>query len=77
MLLVDCRGLSCPEPVIKTRRVLEVNPEESVTALVDGPTPRDNLLVMAEKLGRQVSWEEAPPAGYRVIIGPASRPAAA
>lgn len=75
MLFVDCRGLSCPEPVIKTRRVLEVNPEASVTALVDGATPRDNLLLMAEKLGRPVSWEEEAPAGYRVIIGPANQPA--
>ncbi len=73
MLTVDCRGLSCPEPVIKTRKVLEVNPEESVTALVDGATPRDSLLLMAEKLGRRVRWEEDPSGGYRVIIDPADQ----
>ncbi|MGE5554183.1 MAG: sulfurtransferase-like selenium metabolism protein YedF [Betaproteobacteria bacterium] len=75
MLVVDSRGLSCPQPVINTRRVLEVNPEETVVALVDNPTSRDNLLVMAEGLGRTAEWEENGD-GFRVTIHPVeARPA--
>ncbi|MDI6871973.1 MAG: sulfurtransferase-like selenium metabolism protein YedF [Bacillota bacterium] len=75
MLVVDNRGLACPQPVINTRRVIEVNPEETVVALVDSLTSRDNLLVMAEGLGRTVEWEEEG-TGFRVTIRPAAvRPA--
>lgn len=69
MLLVDCRGLTCPQPVINTRRVVEVNPEETVVAVVDNATARENLLVMAEGLGRTAEWQEDGP-DFRVIIRP-------
>jgi tRNA 2-thiouridine synthesizing protein A len=71
MLVVDNRGLSCPQPVINTRRVVEVNPEETVVALVDSSTSRDNLLVMAEGLGRATEWVEEG-AAFRVTIHPAA-----
>lgn len=71
MLVVDNRGLACPQPVINTRRVIEVNPGETVASLVDSVTNRDNLLVMAEGLSRVAEWEEDG-TGFRVIIHPAS-----
>ncbi len=75
MLLVDNRGLACPQPVINTRRVLERNPGETVAALVDNPMARDNLVVMAEGLGCRAEWTEDG-AGFKVTIHPPGEPAA-
>lgn len=71
MLMVDCRGQACPQPVINTRRVVEVNPEETVAVVVDNPTARDNLLILAEGLGRKAEWKEDE-SGFRVVIHPAA-----
>ena len=53
--IVDCRGLACPGPVIKTKKALEAGGSD-VTAIVDGETPAHNVTRMAEKAG----WSVAP-----------------
>lgn len=42
MKTIDCRGLGCPEPVIRTKRELENAPEGLVILLDDG-APRENV----------------------------------
>ncbi len=54
--VVDARGLSCPQPVILTRKAMADSPE--LVAIVDSDTSRDNVRRMAEKAGRQVTVEE-------------------
>jgi selenium metabolism protein YedF len=54
--VVDARGLSCPQPVILTRKAMADSPE--LVALVDSETSRDNVRRMAEKAGRQVTVED-------------------
>jgi len=54
--IVDTRGLSCPQPVILTRRALaEV---DKVTVIVDNDAARTNVSRMAPKEGCRVEVEE-------------------
>jgi selenium metabolism protein YedF len=54
--VVDARHLSCPQPVILTRKALEGADE--VTTVVSSKTSRDNVQRMAEKAGYRVAIEE-------------------
>lgn len=42
MAQIDTRGMSCPQPVLMTKKALEVNSAE-VTVLVDSKTARSNV----------------------------------
>jgi selenium metabolism protein YedF len=50
---VDARGLSCPQPVILTRRALSAGGDQ-VTTLVDSEVARDNIVKMATALSCSV-----------------------
>ncbi len=47
--LVDAKGLACPEPVIRTKKALDVNNE--VTVLVDNTTALENVKRLASVSG--------------------------
>ena len=49
---VDARGLSCPEPVILTRKALLGGAKE-YEVLVDNVTSRENVTRFAERSPRQ------------------------
>lgn len=49
--LVDARGLSCPQPVLETKRVLDQTPSGEVDVLVDTVTSRENVIRFAEHAG--------------------------
>lgn len=53
--LVDCRGLACPEPVLRTRRALAAAGGATVTVLVSDEASRDNVCRAGRQLGRSVS----------------------
>jgi TusA-related sulfurtransferase len=55
---VDARGLSCPQPVILTRKALQETSTNEVVVLVDTMTQVHNCTRAAEKLGWQVSYQE-------------------
>ncbi|KUO70053.1 MAG: preprotein translocase subunit TatB [Desulfosporosinus sp. BRH_c37] len=42
MAQIDTRGMSCPQPVLMTKKALEVNSNE-VTVLVDSKTAKLNV----------------------------------
>ncbi len=67
---IDVRGLSCPEPVIRTRTALKNLPQgETVSVLVDTVTSRENILRAISSLNCDVSVEEN--AGeFKLIITP-------
>ena len=50
MFEVDCRGLSCPEPVINTKRALKSNPD-GVVVLVDNRVPLEIVTRFAHAMG--------------------------
>jgi len=54
---VDARGLSCPQPVILTRRAIQAG-EFPIEVLVETVTSRENVRRLAEKAGLQVRVEE-------------------
>ena len=51
---IDARGLSCPEPVIMTKKALEGGPEEC-TVLVDAVAARENVTRYARSQGYTVN----------------------
>ena len=51
MKRVDARGLSCPEPVLLTRQVLQDGDVQEVAVLVDNKVAVENATRMAESLG--------------------------
>jgi len=53
---VDARGLSCPQPVIVTRKAIEEG-RFPIQVLVDTVTSRENVRRMAEKAGYRVQVE--------------------
>jgi TusA-related sulfurtransferase len=55
---VDACGLSCPQPVILTRKAILETGGDEVVVLVDTMTQVHNCSRAAEKLGWQASCEE-------------------
>jgi len=55
---VDARGLSCPQPVILTRKAIQAD-EFPIEVLVETVTSRENVQRMAEKAGCRVQVREA------------------
>lgn len=47
---VDARGLSCPQPVVLTKKALEAS-DDDLEVLVDNTTARDNVLRFAKNAG--------------------------
>lgn len=57
--LVDARGLSCPQPVILSRKALHEN-ELPFEVVVDTATSRDNVSRAMQREGCRVNVEERP-----------------
>jgi len=55
---VDARGLSCPMPVIKTKKALDRMERGSLVVIVDNATARDNVMRLAKSKGCAVSVEQ-------------------
>lgn len=55
---VDARGLSCPLPVIKTKKALEEGSDKQITVIVDNATARDNVARLAKSKKCSVSVEK-------------------
>lgn len=64
---IDCRGLLCPEPVIRVRKVLEKIEGGEVVVLVDLGAPKENVSRMAKSMGCQVEVEPIYD-GFKIII---------
>jgi len=55
---IDCRGLACPEPVINTKKSLEILPNDSILeVLVDSTASKENVIRFAKNEGLSVSDE--------------------
>jgi TusA-related sulfurtransferase len=67
VITVDASGLSCPQPVMETKKILGRTPSGKVEVLVDTATSRDNVGRFAENKGWKVVKEERP-GGYRVLL---------
>ena len=56
-MIIDARGCACPEPVLKTKRGLEANPQ-GIEVIVDNNTAKENIKRFAGNRGYQVAVEE-------------------
>lgn len=65
--IVDARGLSCPEPVIRTARAISEGAEH-IEVLVDTDTARENVLRLAAKKGYEASVQEERGC-FRILLG--------
>lgn len=52
---IDCRGLTCPTPVIMVKRTIESSNGESFKAILDIGAPRENVLRFCKSKGCEVS----------------------
>ena len=56
-ILVDARGLSCPQPVIEAKKAIKAG-QFPIEVLVETVTSRENVRRMSEKAGLAVQVEE-------------------
>ena len=67
IITVNASGLSCPQPVMLTKKALSGLDGGRVEILVDTATSRNNVSRFGENKGWKVSTEERE-GGYKVIL---------
>jgi len=71
---LDCRGLACPNPVIKTKELIDRGDVTQLTVLVDNAAAQENVSRLLQRTGFQVSVEPrgdaAAVTGSRTDAGP-------
>lgn len=63
---IDCRGLSCPQPVVMTKKAIDAG-ETELIVLVDNPTAAGNVTRFAAQMGFKVE-EEKSESDYRLTL---------
>ncbi|MBW1719168.1 MAG: sulfurtransferase-like selenium metabolism protein YedF [Deltaproteobacteria bacterium] len=59
MEILNCRGLDCPKPVLRTKDFIEANPNALVfTIAVDNPAAAQNVVRFVESQGFSASLEQ-------------------
>jgi len=66
--IVDVRGLSCPQPALQTKQTIRKLDTGMVEVLVDSQTSCDNVVRLAQKAGWDVTVEEQPDSGFKLIL---------
>ena len=54
---LDCRGFACPNPVIKTKELIDQGDVLQLTVLVDNPAAQENVSRLLQRAGFQVAME--------------------
>lgn len=67
-VIVDAKGLSCPQPVLLTLNEIKKVKKGEITVLVDTVTSRENVSRAAIAQGWTVKNVEAEGDGYRISI---------
>jgi len=58
LIKIDCRGLSCPEPVINTKNRIEKENIKELTIIVDNVAAKENVIKFLNKNGYDTKAEE-------------------
>ena len=66
--IVDARGLSCPEPVMLTKKALQSTKEQEATVLVSSSVAKDNVSRMVKKSGWEVTNVEPDGDGFKLTV---------
>jgi len=56
--LLDCRGLACPNPVLKTKELIDRGDVKQLKVLVDNPAAQENVSRLLQRAGFEVRVEE-------------------
>ena len=56
--IVDARGLNCPEPVILTKRAMDIGEVERLVTIVDRTAALENVTKLARSQGYEVEVED-------------------
>ncbi len=56
---LDCRGLACPNPVLRTKELLDAGEVEAITVLVDNPAAQENVSRFLARAGFQVELSQS------------------
>lgn len=67
MIEIDVRGLSCPIPVLKTKKAMDENPTVEISVLGDTEVSKENVSRLARSRGYDTS-EEKMDDGYRLVL---------
>ena len=65
---LDCRGLSCPQPVMMTLQGIKSTNEKELQILVDTDTSKENVSRAANSQGWRVTRVQEEDIGYRIFI---------
>ncbi|MGE5415317.1 MAG: sulfurtransferase-like selenium metabolism protein YedF [Acidobacteriota bacterium] len=63
--VVDARGLTCPQPVILTKKAMEESCGDEVITIVDNTTALENVIKLAKSQGYEADFEEIE-GGYHI-----------
>ncbi|MGI9953321.1 sulfurtransferase TusA family protein [Moorellaceae bacterium AZ2] len=69
MIEIDVRGLSCPIPVVRTKKAMEQHPGQPLLVLTDNETSKENVSRLAESQGYSAKAEKASGL-YRLLLEP-------
>lgn len=72
MKQIDCRGLNCPEPVLRAKATLEQSDGEPFEILVDNEASRDNVLRFAHSRNCRVELATLTEGSFRLSFSPES-----
>lgn len=67
-IVVDVRGLSCPQPVLETLNVIKKLPGGEVTVMVDTGTSRENVIRSAAGQGWHVENVEEKDGVFYIVL---------
>jgi tRNA 2-thiouridine synthesizing protein A len=67
---IDARGLSCPIPVVKTKKAMEEYPNEVLEIFVETETSKENVIRLAKSNNYNISVDSLKDDIYRLILSP-------
>lgn len=70
---IDCRGLTCPNPVLKTKAIIDRASVDQLTILVDNDAAKENVSRFLNRNGYQVQVQEKE--GVFSVVGTRSQDA--
>lgn len=71
MNVIDCRGMTCPQPVLETKKALEEGFQQEMLIIVDNAAARENVSRFARNARCKVEAEEKEGCCYLTITRPA------
>ncbi|MBQ7608139.1 MAG: sulfurtransferase-like selenium metabolism protein YedF [Desulfovibrionaceae bacterium] len=66
MPILDCRGLTCPQPVVKTKECIAKDHPRELEVLVDNQASLENVSRFLTKNGYSVANEETTPGSWKI-----------